>query len=281
VPRFRSYDGTELAYRVVGAGDPLACLPGGPGAASVYLGDLGGLSARRTLILLDNRGTGASAAPADPATYRVDRLVGDVEALREHLGLETVDLLGHSAGGSLALLYAAAHGARLRRLCLVTPSLRTLALEPVGVDEALARRAGEPWYEDAVAALRAEAGSRDELAELRLRSAPLLYSRWGDAARAHAETDVGSLSHAALEGFYAGFEPDDAGLRARLAAIAAPVLVVAGELDLYPAPADAERLAAVFPAAALAVQPGAAHFPWIDDPARFVEIVDGFLSRPA
>jgi pimeloyl-ACP methyl ester carboxylesterase len=49
--------------------------------ASAYLGDLGGLTAHRSLIVLDLRGTGESAAPADPATYRCDRLVGDVEAL--------------------------------------------------------------------------------------------------------------------------------------------------------------------------------------------------------
>lgn len=41
--RFASYDGTELGYRVLGDGPPLVCLPGGPGRAAEYLGDLGGL----------------------------------------------------------------------------------------------------------------------------------------------------------------------------------------------------------------------------------------------
>lgn len=90
--RFRSWDGTELAYRMVGTGPPLVCIPGGPGQAVEYLGDLGGLSDHRTLILLDNRGTGASQAPQDPETYRVDRLVQDVEALRGHLGLSRMGL---------------------------------------------------------------------------------------------------------------------------------------------------------------------------------------------
>ena len=106
---FDAADGTRLAYHRAGAGRPLLCLPGGPMQASAYLGDLGGLSAHRSLVLLDLRGTGASAAPADPATYRCDRQVGDVEALRAQLGLDRVDLLAHSAGAALALRYAARH----------------------------------------------------------------------------------------------------------------------------------------------------------------------------
>lgn len=107
MPAFTAPDGTRLAYHVVGDGEPLICLPGGPMRASAYLGDLGGLSKRRRLVLLDLRGTGDSDVPADPSTYRCDRQADDVEALRVRLGLERVDLLAHSAAGDLALLYAA------------------------------------------------------------------------------------------------------------------------------------------------------------------------------
>lgn len=86
MPTFSAPDGTQLSYRVTGDGDPVVCIPGGP-ADSRYLGDLGGLSAHRRLIVLDLRGTGRSAVPEDTSTYRCDRLVDDVEALREHLGL--------------------------------------------------------------------------------------------------------------------------------------------------------------------------------------------------
>src|SRR6266851_8817340 len=93
---FYAADGTELAYRVQGEGVPLICVPGGPMHGSAYLGDLGGLSSHRQLIMLDLRGTGQSAIPADPGSYRCDRLVDDVSALQDHLGLGPVDMLGHS-----------------------------------------------------------------------------------------------------------------------------------------------------------------------------------------
>jgi len=277
VPRFRSWDGTELAYRVAGSGPPLVCVPGGPGQAVEYLGELGGLSGQRTLILLDNRGTGASQAPRDPATYRVDRLVADVEALRGHLGLDRMDLFGHSASGGIGLLYAAAYPDRLDHLVLVSPSLRVTGMpSDLDVDEVLARRAHEPWYAGAVAALHAEPASPQELEQYQWLAAPLLYGRWTAAAQAQAAAQPAQFAQPATDGFYDGFEPDPT-LPQRLAAFKAPVLLMAGEYDIWPTAAAVRKLAALFSDAELAVLPGAGHFPWVDDPAAFATIVHEFL----
>lgn len=81
MPAFAAPDGTQLAYHVVGEGEPLLCLPGGPMRASGYLGDLGGLSERRRLIKLDLRGTGDSARPAvADMGARVLLLAGEVDS---------------------------------------------------------------------------------------------------------------------------------------------------------------------------------------------------------
>ena len=277
--RFRSWDGTELAYRVVGSGPPLVCIPGGPGQAVEYLGELGGLSDRRTLILLDNRGTGGSQPPQDPTTYRVDRLVQDVEALRGHLGLDRMDLLGHSASGGICLLYAAEHPHRLDHLVLVAPSLRVVGLQSdLGVDEVLARRAHEPWYAEAITALRAEAASPQELQRYRWLSAPLLYGQWNAAAQAQASAEPAQFAQPATDGFYAGFDPDPT-LPKRLAALAAPVLLVAGAYDIWPTCTAVRELAALLGGVDLAVLPRVGHFPWVDDPAAFTATVQRFLAR--
>jgi len=277
MPRFRSWDGTELAYRVAGSGPPLVCVPGGPGQAVEYLGELGGLSGQRTLILLDNRGTGASQAPRDPGTYRVDRLVADVESLRGHLGLDRMDLFGHSASGGICLLYAAAYPDRLDHLVLVSPSLRVTGMpSDLDVDEVLARRAHEPWYAGAVAALHAEPASPQELEQYQWLAAPLLYGRWTAAAQAQAAAQPAQFAQPATDGFYDGFAPDPA-LSERLAAFKAPVLLMAGEYDIWPTAAAVRSLAALFSDAELAVLPGAGHFPWVDDPASFATAVNEFL----
>lgn len=279
MPAFTAPDGTELAYHVRGDGEPLLCIPGGPMRASAYLGDLGGLAAHRRLVLLDLRGTGDSQVPADPATYRVDRQVADIEALRDHLGLDRVDLLAHSAGGDLALLYAARHPQRVRTLTLVTARARAL-----GVDftedhrrEAAALRTAEPWFGGAYAAYERIWAGSDADADWDA-IAPFFYGRWDAAARAHAAADVEQSNFEAAEVYAVSgaFSPDAA--RTVIATLDAPVLLLAGELDSGPLPRVAADIAELFPKAQLTVQPGSGHFPWVDDPQGFTRTVAAFLQ---
>ncbi|MFG2960161.1 alpha/beta fold hydrolase [Streptomyces sp. NPDC048291] len=277
MPTFAAADGTRLAYHVRGEGEPLVVLPGGPMRASVYLGDLGGLTAHRRLILLDLRGTGDSAVPADPASYRCDRLVDDVEMLRAHMGLDHMDVLAHSAGAALATLYAAAHPHRVRRLALITGNSSALGLSATPEDRLAAARlrAGEPWFEEAFPALEAWLTGSGEFDVVFM---PFFHGRWDAAARAHvAATEQQSNFEAGDRCFAEGaFTPDVT--RAALRALAAPVLVYAGELDGGPSPALAGRVADAFPHAEVVVQPGAGHYPWLDDPEWFVRRTVGFLD---
>jgi proline iminopeptidase len=278
---FSSYDGTRLAYRQIGEGRPLVCLPGGPGRGAEYLGDLGGLGrqAKRELVILEPRGTGASAVPADPATYRCDRMAEDVEALRIHLGLDRIDLLAHSAGGDLALLYAARYPEHVGRLILVTPGLGAIGIK-VTDDEfsaAMDRRSAEPWFADARAAVEASFAG-DESAETRRRYLPFFYGRWNEAARAHAARDREQRSPAVAAGYYAEGAFDPERTRAQLAGLAAPVLVLAAEFDLNPNPRVAAEAAALFPEGQLLIQPRSAHFPWIDAPTIFSVTLATFLA---
>jgi len=279
VTRFASYDGTQIGYRILGDGPPLVCLPGGPGRTCEYFGDLGGLSRLRQLIMPDTRGTGDSADADDPLSCRCDRLTADVEALRAYLGLDRMDLLGHSAAGDLAILYAAAYPQRVAHLILLTPGL-----DAVGVEEtdehwrgALARRSGEPWYPAALVAVeKAEAG--DESMDTRRAYMPFLYGRWDDAAQAHVNVGISERSRPVRDGFRAAGAFNPPKTLEAVSRLTAPVLIYAGELDAAPTPQTAAAGASLFPNATVTVQPGAAHFPWLDDPAFFTAAINTFLS---
>jgi pimeloyl-ACP methyl ester carboxylesterase len=279
MPTFAAYDGTDLAYHLFGDGVPLACLPGGPMQASAYLGELGGLSEHRRLVMPDLRGTGQSAIPKDAGSYRCDRLVDDVEALREHLGLDRLDLLAHSAGANLAALYVARHPQRVGRLALITPSTRAVGIEVTGQArlETARLRKDEPWFAAAFAALEAIVAG-DATDDRWNAINPFFYGRWDAAAQAHVAARDTQRNDEAAAAFGAdgAFAPE--ATRAALAAFGAPVLLVAGEVDLNTAPGVAAEYAALFPNAELVVQPGAGHFPWLDDADRFVATTATFLG---
>src|SRR3954469_12927229 len=160
-------DGRRLAYRRAGSGPTLVCHGGGPGFSGLYLQDVAGLDEHLELILLDPRGTGGSDRPADARAYSIEDYANDVEELREHLGLERIHLLGHSHGGVVAMDYAARFPDRVEKLVLAS-TLARFAQEQAGAMEAgMAAKAGEPWVEDASAALAAGEGGGVENAETR------------------------------------------------------------------------------------------------------------------
>ncbi|MFF8612277.1 alpha/beta fold hydrolase [Streptomyces sp. NPDC015350] len=304
MPTFSAPDGTRLAYRAHGDGPPVVCVPGGP-ADSRYLGDLGGLAAHRRTIVLDLRGTGRSAIPDDVSSYRCDRLVDDIEALRDHLGLARMDLLGHSAGTNVAVRYAAEHPDRVGGLVLIGPSARAVGLTVTGEmrREAALLRKDEPWFPPAFAALEAlvagtgttGTGTGEETATRTETGtgtgtatgpgagvdweaiAPFLYGRWDAAARRHhADGRPDNEEAVARFGADGAFDPE--ATRAALAAFGAPVLLLTGEFDLNSPPRSTAEYAELFPDASFVVQPGAGHFPWLDDADRFVATFADFLG---
>jgi pimeloyl-ACP methyl ester carboxylesterase len=276
---FVSYDGTRIGYHTLGNGLPLVCLPGGPGRTGDYLGDLGGLSQHRQLVIPDTRGTGLSETPTDTGSYRCDRLVEDVEWLRAHLGLDQMGLLGHSAAGNLATLYAAAYPERVARLILLTTRLYSLGVDYPEEQQraALERRSAEPWYPAALAAVeKLDAG--DDSEEAWRDYMPFLYGRWDDAARAHVNVGISERNRPATEGFRTDGAFNPPVTRAAVSTLDAPVLMYAGELDTAPTPDSATIAARLFPNVTVTIQPGAAHFPWLDDPAFFVTAIMSFLG---
>ncbi|HSV18585.1 MAG TPA: alpha/beta hydrolase [Casimicrobiaceae bacterium] len=143
--------------------DPLVILAGGPGqAASTLAGfaqSLGAVRRTRDIVLIDQRGTGRSAAlsckaftaddraefeldpvpkaracleelksrGADPAQYTTTRWVEDLEAVRDALGYPRLNLWGGSYGTRVALEYLRRHPERVRTVVLdgvAPPALR-------------------------------------------------------------------------------------------------------------------------------------------------------------
>ncbi|HUY96507.1 MAG TPA: alpha/beta hydrolase [Verrucomicrobiae bacterium] len=286
MPELRTADGRRLVYREVGsAGPTVVCHPGGPGFSSSYLGDLGGLAQACRLVLLDPRGTGGSDRPQDPSGYAVLDYAADVEALRGHLGLERVILLGHSHGGCVAMAYAAAHPERLAALVLASTVARFDEEAIAAQAHAIAAHAADPWYEDAKAALAEEAqGDHHTDADLGAiigRMLPLYFARFDGAARAYIETFADELPVADALRHFNSQEVPTMDLGAGLDQLRAPILVITGELDFICGPVCARAIAAAAPQADLVILPDTGHFAFAEAPRPFREAVERLVARAA
>ena len=274
---FTTPDGLTLSYERRGSGPLLVCHSGGPGGSAAEFLDFAGLDDTFELVLLSPRGSHGSD-PADD--YALAAYVADVEALREHLGVEQVNLLGFSHGGCVAIAYAAAHAQRVRRLLLVD----TLAVwgdeAEAAMGSAIERRRDEPWFADAAKAVEEEqAGGFSSVGELIAnlqRQIPLYFHRWEGnekvgliLAEDFAQTEP--LHHFNTVEFPA-FD-----LRGELRTIEAPALVVVGDDDFICGPVCADAIVRELPDARLVTIPESGHFVYVEQPEAFRAAVTDFL----
>jgi proline iminopeptidase len=271
--------GATLQYRSVGSGPPIVLVGGGAGNGAGYMWPVADELAASGFrcVLYDQRGRGGSTADAlDKAHINLAASVADLEALRAHLGLERMTLLGHSWGAMLAAAYVAAHPERVGRLVLVGPGPLWWDLKFLeGYGQRLMARAPAPASqpgskpESPAAAARAEL--RRELSAMianpqsaRERHLFLLYALPANAKEWDLmQTDLASGS----------FD-----VRPQMAKWKGEALVIQGRLDALGAE-HAQSMAKAFGNGQAAIIDRAAHCIWWDRPDEFFAAIVGFMRE--
>jgi len=280
--KFLTADGRKLTYRKLGHGPVLVCHPGGPGFSSTYFGDLAGLWERFTLILINPRGTGGSDRPADTRAYQIDDYTSDVEELRQHLGLEQIQLLGHSHGGTVAQVYAAKYPERVIRLVLASTLARFGPEQEKAMRAGMDKRSGQPWAADAFAALKAEQAGKfendEELSELVFRELPLYFARYGESEAGYLDTlRTETVNADTLKLFnqeiFTTFD-----LRGLLPSITAPTLVITGDEDFINGPTCTDEICARIPGARKVIVGDSGHMIFVEQAQAFHDEVAAFLG---
>ncbi|MBW2230990.1 MAG: alpha/beta fold hydrolase [Deltaproteobacteria bacterium] len=252
-------------------GDPeapvLLLLHGFTGHRDDFLEVRADLARTHRVIVPDLRGHGDSGPSPDPAGYTFDALVDDLERLLVHLGVEQIDLLGHSFGGMLALRFALAHPERLRSLTLMSTSPES----PVGMSADGFEHAIQIVLEQGMAELqrRAEAAGRS-------RVDPVI-ERWADLYWPHHARRYLAMDPAA----YAGLGRAMVGqcsLTPRLGEIEVPTLILVGAHDSQFLP-GADLLDQHLPAARRITFPEAGHHPHQESRVAFLAAVAEHLRR--
>jgi proline iminopeptidase len=268
----------DLHYRRVGEGPPLVVVHGGPGMGHDYMRGLDVLADGRQLIYYDQRGSGETPL-GDPDRVTFAGSIADLEGLREALGIEELDLLGHSFGAWIAILYAAACPERVHSLVLANtgpPAVPEL-MKQFGANMEAGRtredRAEMERIESSDAYANREPATLEEL--YRLRYTPFFRER--EDARLFEPHFTAITAENVLEfvdRMMRDFsEHDPIGSLER---IPCPTLVVHGELD--PIPEEFARLLVErIPKARYARIERASHFAFLEDPALFADAVLPFL----
>jgi proline iminopeptidase len=274
---FTTPRGLTLSYERRGSGPLLVCHPGGPGGSAAEFRDFAGLDDTFELVLVSPRGSHGSEPAED---YALASYVADLDALRAHLGVEQIDLLGFSHGGIVAMAYAAAHAQRVRRLVLAA----TLAVWGDEAEAAMQRmietRRGEPWFAEAQRAIEEEqAGefsSVDELIANVQRQAPLYFHRWEGNEAVGRELFADFAHHEPLH-YFNTVEFPALDLRLDLRTIEAPTLVLVGGDDFIAGPACADAIAGELRDGRRVTIPDSGHFLYVEQPEAFRAALTEFL----
>jgi proline iminopeptidase len=238
--------GVKVRYHVRGRGPACLVHPGGPGMSWEYL-RMEQLEERLTLIYVEPVGSGASGRLPAAAGYTLARYASDLEAVRKHLGLPRVILLGHSHGGFVAQAYAIAYPGALRGLVLYATTARTDKEWEADVDANIDWFKAEPWFADAKAALAAEGAAKTDadLTALLRREMPLYVSAY-TRDRARLDPLIATVQ-GSLDPIRAPHAPFDH--RAKLATLQLPTLVISGRRDFVTSPRFGRELATLIPGA--------------------------------
>jgi proline iminopeptidase len=273
--RVRGLDFAVWTSAPVGGAPPLLLVNGGLlHDHSLLWPSLSPLAGARQVVLYDQRGRGATQAPANPSLARIEDDADDVGALRRALGIRQWDVLGHSWGGGIAMLGVARDLPGTRRLVTVDAVGPTDAWMAPLHAEALARLEGE---DRATVERLAGAGLHDPDPAIHGAHAAAMYRAWfadrelaDHLAAPPASSVTGSAIAARLR--REGYDWRDA-----LRALSVPTLVLHGERDALPR-AVASELAGLLPRARAELLAEAGHMPFWEAPRRFFALVHDFLS---
>jgi pimeloyl-ACP methyl ester carboxylesterase len=211
-------------------------------------------------------------------------MADDLEALRIHLGLFEVSLLGHSNSGAIALSYAERFPSRVNKLVLIESQVLGLSAA-TDTHRMLQARATDPRYTAAVKVVstsfsgQANLPQNDESLESFIDQALPLYLYEPEKTLALLKQHIsGPISSYAFTAQFAADAANRTDLTQSLDKITAKVLIVVGRHDYICPLALSEHLHEGIPQSQLAIFEGSGHFPWLEEPEEFFAILNGFLS---
>ena len=270
----------DIHFEVHGSGPVVMAVPNSWGLSLAGLrGMYGPMEEHLTIVYFDPRGMGESGAVVVETDMGLEAVRSDFHAVREHLGLESVNAIGRSNGAMNLILLAAERPETLDSAIFVHGGASFTAEDMKAFSEAhpeLARR----WGAELVSLQSPELSDEERAA----RQKEFWLAEYFPAAQANAEK-TGAAVRAAFEpaqfsyrhGDYNNRTYPEFDARDRLGGIAVRSLVIAGAADMMP-PERVKELADGLADAEFVVFESSGHFSPLEEPERFKSVVLEFLG---
>lgn len=260
---------------------PLVVLHGGPGYPSPYLYSLAALADQQPIIFYDQIGCGRSDRhPREP--WSVELFVYELHRLRHWLGLEQMDLLGHSWGGALACEYTLAYPEAVRSIVLSSP----LFDSALWVHEA--DRLRDQLDPDIARILREHEAAGTTNAREYYEAYEVFQQHFECQLQPTPEPFLQSSAGLGVEVYHALWGPSEScctglladwSLLGRLPEIRNSCLVISGSQDTA-TPAQVGAGALQLPSARWEIFEGASHALHLEQPERYQALLREFLKNP-
>jgi pimeloyl-ACP methyl ester carboxylesterase len=267
--------GIRIEYEEAGAGSrPFVLVHGFTGSRDDWREHIPALSELGRTIAPDQRGHGGSSNTGDEATYNLDQLVDDLEAMLTGLDIDACDLLGHSMGGMAAVRFALAHPERVSSLILMDTAARSVEAVPRAMMDLAVQLVKASGMGALTKLMREGARSDDGIAPSTRRAIEAMGPEiWWARIQAKLE----NMDPAAFESLSRELSQQESMLP-RLGEIRCPTTVIVGKEDL-PFLEPTTELTAGIPGAVRVDIPDAAHSPQLENPEPWIDAIRSHLDR--
>lgn len=231
------------------------------------------LARRFQLVYLDHRGNGRSERTGTH-TYNYDQMAADIDCLRTYLGLDRINVLGHSFGGMLALTYAVKYQHNLEKLVIASSTASRNESLVEAMQNAAAR--ATPEQKAIVNKLYdAQITTQEEFVEWwRGVPADVLPRPGPDQTAAELDRTVFAFEVSQYMGRH---ETPSYDMRSRPPEITVRTLVIGGRHDWVTPPSQSIVIAEGIPDTQLFIQENAGHFGFAEDQDEYLRTLEKFL----
>jgi proline iminopeptidase len=302
--KYVTVNGAKLWVVIVGEGDPIIFIPGGPGGTHVGLRNFDPLSdGHHQLIYFDAFGRGKSDTAKNVSEYTLARDIDDIEGLRVALKLDKITVLGHSYGGVVAQGYAIKYPAHLSHLILADTFHSFVMWQENDDNSNREMKTNYPEVWEKLMKIRDEgAVSSDQLHQDIYGQVPygFLYA-YNPARFEYDPKDTANQIHkwykkhgeypnsnntklyyqmVGKDGdFIVGSDIGTFDYRKQLKDLKMPVLIVTGRFDRVAVPWMAIKFKDYCPQAQFVIFEHSGHNPQVEEPEKEFKIINDFLAK--